>query len=80
MLGKITGKEGTEFTGLAKVGFPKILLIQVYDGEEHFIEALERGDIKKGEKTVVIIRYEGPRGGPGMPGIHHAKNNLMKKC
>jgi dihydroxy-acid dehydratase len=79
-VGKITGKEGTEFTGLAKVAFPPILLIQVYDGEEHFIEALERGEIKKGEKTVVIIRYEGPRGGPGMPGIQHPQNDLMKKC
>ena len=42
----------------------------MYDGEELFIKALEKGEIKKGEKTVVIIRYEGPRGGPGMPGIH----------
>ena len=57
-VGKITGKEGTEFTGTAKV----------YDGEELFIEALERGEIKKDEKTVVVIRYEGPKGGPGMPG------------
>ena len=57
-VGKITGKEGTEFTGTAKV----------YDAEDLFIQALERGEIKKGEKTVVVIRYEGPRGGPGMPG------------
>jgi dihydroxy-acid dehydratase len=66
-VGKITGKEGTEFTGLAKV-LRLWQLIQVYDAEDDFIEALERGEIKKGEKTVVIIRYEGPRGGPGMPG------------
>jgi len=39
---------------------------------------LERGEIKKGEKTVVVIRYEGPRGGPGMPGIIHRtmKSNI----
>jgi dihydroxy-acid dehydratase len=45
----------------------------VYDGEELFIAALERGEIKHGEKTVVIIRYEGPRGGPGMPGTQSMK-------
>jgi dihydroxy-acid dehydratase len=56
-VGKITGKEGTKFTGKAKV----------YDAEDLFIQALERGDIKKGEKTVVVIRHEGPKGGPGMP-------------
>ena len=56
-MGKITGKEGLRFEGTAKC----------YDYEDAFIEALERGDIKKGEKTVVIIRYEGPKGGPGMP-------------
>lgn len=56
-VGKITGKEGLRFEGTAKC----------YDYEDAFIEALERGDIKKGEKTVVIIRYEGPKGGPGMP-------------
>ncbi|KAI9928193.1 hypothetical protein ASPWEDRAFT_170809 [Aspergillus wentii DTO 134E9] len=56
-VGKITGKEGLRFTGTAKC----------YDYEDGFIEALERGEIKKGEKTVVIIRYEGPKGGPGMP-------------
>ena len=31
------------------------------------LEALERGEIKHGQKTVVVIRYEGPKGGPGMP-------------
>lgn len=54
---KITGKEGLEFKGIAKV----------YDSEEEMLHALEQGEIKKGEKTVVIIRYEGPKGGPGMP-------------
>jgi dihydroxy-acid dehydratase len=52
---KITGKEGTRFSGPAKV----------YDGEEDMLHALERKEIIKGD--VVIIRYEGPTGGPGMP-------------
>ncbi|KAI1455395.1 dihydroxy-acid/6-phosphogluconate dehydratase [Annulohypoxylon moriforme] len=56
-VGKITGKEGLVFTGKARC----------YDQEDDFIASLERGEIKKGEKTVVIIRYEGPKGGPGMP-------------
>ncbi|KAB5576009.1 dihydroxy-acid/6-phosphogluconate dehydratase [Coniochaeta sp. 2T2.1] len=56
-VGKITGKEGTRFEGKARV----------FDYEDGFIEALERNEIPKGEKTVVIIRYEGPKGGPGMP-------------
>lgn len=54
---KITGKEGTAFTGTAKV----------FDSEEDMLAALERGDIQKGKKHVIIIRYEGPTGGPGMP-------------
>lgn len=53
---KITGKEGLRFTGKARV----------FDGEENFISALERNEFKKGEKTVVVIRNEGPKGGPGM--------------
>ena len=56
-VGKITGKEGTKFVGRAKV----------YESEEDMILALERGEIKHGERTVVVIRYEGPKGGPGMP-------------
>ncbi|RJE26780.1 Dihydroxy-acid dehydratase [Aspergillus sclerotialis] len=56
-VGKITGKEGLRFEGTAKC----------YDSEDAFIESLERGEIKRSEKTVVIIRYEGPKGGPGMP-------------
>lgn len=55
-VGKITGKEGLKFAGKAKV----------YDCEDDFIIALENGAIKKGEKTVVVIRYEGPKGSPGM--------------
>lgn len=52
---KITGKEGMRFSGPARV----------FDGEEAMLKALEDGKIKKGD--VVIIRYEGPKGGPGMP-------------
>ncbi|GMU21410.1 MAG: dihydroxy-acid dehydratase [Phycisphaerae bacterium] len=52
---KITGKEGLKFSGPAKV----------YDSEEDMLAALERKEIVKGD--VVIIRYEGPKGGPGMP-------------
>jgi len=52
---KITGKEGVRFSGPAKV----------FDSEEEMLEALEQGKIEKGD--VVVIRYEGPKGGPGMP-------------
>ena len=52
---KITGKEGLVFKGTAKV----------YDAEEDMLSALERNEITKG--SVVVIRYEGPKGGPGMP-------------
>ncbi len=52
---KITGKEGLRFSGPARV----------YDCEEDMLKGLERSEIKKGD--VVVIRYEGPKGGPGMP-------------
>jgi len=52
---KITGKEGLSFAGPAKV----------YDSEEDMLESLEQNEIDKGD--VIIIRYEGPKGGPGMP-------------
>lgn len=52
---KITGKEGLRFSGPARV----------FDREEAALAALELGDITNGD--VVVIRYEGPRGGPGMP-------------
>ncbi|KAF8627379.1 hypothetical protein AX17_006194 [Amanita inopinata Kibby_2008] len=54
---KITGKEGLGFTGKART----------FDSEDEFVRAVETGSIKKGEKTVVILRYLGPKGGPGMP-------------
>jgi len=52
---KITGKEGLEFAGPARV----------FDCEEDMLAGLEEGAIHKGD--VVVIRYEGPKGGPGMP-------------
>jgi dihydroxy-acid dehydratase len=51
---KITGKEGLSFVGRAKV----------FDGEERATRAILGGRVKAGD--VVVIRYEGPRGGPGM--------------
>jgi dihydroxyacid dehydratase/phosphogluconate dehydratase len=55
-IAKITGKEGLGFTGKARV----------FDSEEEFVHAVEAGSIKKGEKTIVVLRYLGPKGGPGM--------------
>ena len=52
---KITGKEGLRFSGTARV----------YDGEEAMIHAMERHEIGPGD--VVVIRFVGPQGGPGMP-------------
>jgi dihydroxy-acid dehydratase len=52
---KITGKEGLRFSGPAKV----------YNSEEDMLHALERKEIVKGD--IIVIRYEGPKGGPGMP-------------
>lgn len=66
-VGKITGKEGTRFEGRAKV----------YDSEDEFVTALEAGALKKGEKTVVVIRYEGPKGGPGMPEMLKPSSAIM---
>ncbi|RAK99343.1 dihydroxy-acid dehydratase ILV3 [Aspergillus ibericus CBS 121593] len=66
-VGKITGKEGLVFTGKARV----------FDDEDHFIEALERNEIKKEDKTVVVIRYTGPKGGPGMPEMLKPSSALM---
>ena len=53
-VGKITGKEGLYFKGTAKV----------YEGEEDALQGVLRGDVVKG--NVVVIRNEGPVGGPGM--------------
>ncbi len=54
-VGKITGKEGSVFSGPANV----------FDSEEDMLAALENNKIRSGD--VVVIRYEGPQGGPGMP-------------
>lgn len=51
---KITGKEGLHFEGTARV----------FESEEDSLEAIQSGKVKEGD--VVVIRYEGPKGGPGM--------------
>ena len=62
---KITGKEGLVFSGPANV----------FDAEEEMLRALERHDIAEGD--VVVIRYEGPKGGPGMPEMLTPTSALM---
>ncbi|MDT0678377.1 dihydroxy-acid dehydratase [Autumnicola musiva] len=52
---KITGKEGLQFTGKARV----------FNSEYDANDGISEGKVKKGD--VVVIRYEGPKGGPGMP-------------
>jgi len=54
-VGKITGKQGLRFSGPARV----------FDCEEDMLAGLEDGVISSGD--VIVIRYEGPKGGPGMP-------------
>ena len=66
-VGKITGKEGLRFKGQARV----------FNDEDDMVAALEQGSIKKGEKTVVVIRYEGPKGGPGMPEMLKPSSAIM---
>ena len=62
---KVTGKEGEKFVGPAKV----------FDGEDDMIKQLELGKIEKGD--VVIIRYCGPKGGPGMPEMLKPTSAIM---
>ncbi|KAH0538991.1 hypothetical protein FGG08_004440 [Glutinoglossum americanum] len=64
---KITGKEGSRFVGKAKV----------FDKEHHLDSALGRGEIPHGENLVLIVRFEGPKGGPGMPEQLKASAALM---
>jgi dihydroxy-acid dehydratase len=52
---KISGKEGERFEGRARV----------FNGEKDLVEGISNGRVKKGD--VVVIRYEGPKGAPGMP-------------
>ncbi|MFT4601936.1 MAG: dihydroxy-acid dehydratase [Arenicella sp.] len=62
---KITGKEGLKFQGKAKV----------YEGEFLANDAIARGEVEKGD--VVVIRYEGPTGGPGMPEMLKPTSAIM---
>ncbi len=62
---KITGKEGVTFHGPARV----------FDSEEAMLHALEAQQIQRGD--VVVIRYEGPKGGPGMPEMLTPTSALM---
>lgn len=62
---KITGKEGLVFTGKANV----------FNSEYEANEGISEGKVKKGE--VVVIRYEGPKGGPGMPEMLKPTSAIM---
>ncbi|MFT3742269.1 MAG: dihydroxy-acid dehydratase [Gammaproteobacteria bacterium] len=62
---KITGKEGMRFSGPAKV----------FDSEDEMIHALEAKQIQAGD--VIIIRYVGPQGGPGMPEMLKPTSAIM---
>jgi dihydroxy-acid dehydratase len=64
---KITGKEGLRFTGKARV----------FDSEERALERILDGTIVKGD--VVVIRYEGPKGGPGMREMLSPTSAIMGK-
>ncbi|TXI97034.1 MAG: dihydroxy-acid dehydratase [Neisseriales bacterium] len=62
---KITGKEGTYFKGPARC----------FDTEEEMIHALEQKQIQKGD--VLVIRFQGPKGGPGMPEMLKPTSAIM---
>jgi dihydroxy-acid dehydratase len=64
---KITGKEGLRFVGTAKV----------FDAEEQALQSILNGDIVKGD--VIVIRYEGPKGGPGMREMLSPTSAIMGK-
>ena len=64
---KITGKEGLRFVGTAKV----------FDAEEKALKSILNGDIVKGD--VIVIRYEGPKGGPGMREMLSPTSAIMGK-
>ncbi|KAF2469041.1 dihydroxy-acid dehydratase-like protein [Lindgomyces ingoldianus] len=64
---KITGKEGLKFVGKA----------MVFDKETQLSAALNAGKIPRGENIVIVVRYEGPKGGPGMPEQLKASAALM---
>ncbi len=62
---KITGKEGEKFTGPARV----------FNGEFELVTGIESGKVKSGD--VVVIRYVGPRGAPGMPEMLKPTSAIM---
>jgi dihydroxy-acid dehydratase len=62
---KITGKEGVRFSGPARV----------FNSEEEANEGIRNGKVRKGE--VIIIRYVGPKGGPGMPEMLKPTSAIM---
>lgn len=62
---KISGKEGDFFEGTANV----------FDDEQSVNHAIESGEVKKGD--VVVIRYCGPKGGPGMPEMLKPTSEIM---
>lgn len=64
---KITGKEGLTFTGKALV----------FDKEVELDRALNNSEIPNDEKIVIVVRYEGPKGGPGMPEQLKASASIM---
>ena len=64
---KITGKEGTSFTGIARV----------FNSEEETLEAIYNSKIKAGD--VIVVRYEGPVGGPGMREMLKPTSAIMGK-
>ncbi|UNI22926.1 Dihydroxy-acid dehydratase [Purpureocillium takamizusanense] len=65
---KITGKEGLSFTGRARV----------FDRERDLNDALSRGAIRRDDgNLVLVVRYEGPKGGPGMPEQLRASAAIM---
>ncbi len=66
-VGKISGKEGLRFTGRARV----------FDSEEAAMKKILDGTIVKGD--VIVIRYEGPRGGPGMREMLSPTSAIMGK-
>ncbi len=66
-VGKISGKEGFQFNGKAIC----------FDGEEKALTAILDGRVKKGH--VIIIRYEGPKGGPGMREMLSPTSAIMGK-
>ena len=64
---KITGKEGLRFTGSARV----------YHGEEGALAGILNGEVRAGD--VIVIRYEGPKGGPGMREMLSPTSAVMGK-